>query len=309
MRIGKCMQKTFLLLSAHSRHLVVSSLTVTLMGLAMGRAAVTHDFSGGSGTSDSTQFVGTAGNGWTNAFTASTENASVSNSIISTSPMIAGGGDYLQRTVTGGASAGNRRSVLYRTYGSSGDLDTTQAHTISFLWRADSVGSGFNSTADYFMLFGNSGAPNLDSSANTSWLIRYQGASQGGAGDIVGGKFAVYDGTRTGGTMLDATLFADTGMAVSVGTVYQFTIQTDPVTANWSVNIQEVGGSNSYQSSTLGWRNAANNTSTTIGWGAKPSATDEAFTFSLDNISVVPEPGTAILGAFGALLLIRRKRD
>lgn len=266
---------------------------------------MTHDFSGGSGTSDSTQFAGTAGNGWTNAFTGSTENASVSNSIISTLPMIAGGGDYLQRTVTAGSS-GNRRSVLYRTYGSSGELNVSQAHTISFLWRADSVGSGFNNTADYFMLFGNSGAPNFDSSASTSWLIRYQGASQGG---IVGGKFAVYDGTRTGGTTLDANLFEDTQLSVIVGAVYQFTIQTDPVNANWSVNIQEVGGSGSYQSSTLGWRNAANTTSNTIGWGAKPSATDEAFTFSLDNISVVPEPGTAILGAFGALLLFRRKRD
>ena len=266
---------------------------------------MTHDFSGGSGTSDSTQFVGTAGNGWTGAFAAATENASVSNSIISTTPMIAGGGDYLQRTVTAG-NTGNRRSVLYRTYGSAGDLDATQAHTISFLWRADSVGSGFNSTADYFMLFGNNGVPSNDSSANTSWFIRYQGANQGG---IVGGNFAVYNGNRGSNTALDTNLFVNTGMAVSVGSVYQFIIQTNPVTADWSVNIQEVGGTGSYQSSTLGWRSAANNTSTTIGWGAKPSATDEVFTFSLDNISVVPEPGTAILGAFGALLLVRRKRD
>lgn len=53
-------------------------------------------------------------------------------------------------------------------------------HVISFLWRADDFGTGFNTGSDYLTLFGHTGAPGNDTSAATSWFIRIPGANQGG---------------------------------------------------------------------------------------------------------------------------------
>src|SRR5690606_11521498 len=151
------------------------------------------------------------------------------------------------------------------------DFNSTVAHTISYQWRADEVSAAFNSTGDYFAMFG--GLVSSDSGATASWMIRYQPANEGG---LVGGYFAVYNGDRGANTVYSSANWVNTGVAVSVGTAYQFVISNDPVTASWSVNISPVGGGTSYQSPELGWRRAAGTGADVVAWGAKVSAVGES---------------------------------
>jgi hypothetical protein len=281
---------------------LIGSIALTIPGFA----AVVHDFSGGDGSSNPTQYVGTGGNGWVAAFGGQQENASINAQIRNAAPLSAGGGNYLQRSVTGlTGSEGNttRRSAVYRRYSSYGDLNTSVAHTISYQWRADEIGSGFNSTGDYFMMFG--GNVSSDTGAGSSWMIRYQAASEGG---LVGGKFAVYNGNRGESTAYNQLNWVNTDVVVKLGTAYQFVIVNDPVTANWSVSISEVGGPVLYERADLGWRAAANQNANVLSWGAKVTAVDEKLTYSVDSIIIVPEPASTALGALGSLLLFRRKR-
>ncbi len=267
-------------------------------------ASIVHNFSGGEGTANPDQFAGTAGNGWTTAFRGATDNASINVAVVNTSPLAPGAGNYLSRQITG-TGTGSKRSTISRNYGDNGTFDADSSHTITFLWRADDMGT-FTTTTDYFTLFGRDGATSGDTNGDVTWFLRLPGANDG---DAIGGNFNVYNGNRGSNTNFDTGLFEDTGVTVVAGTTYSFTVVSDPSTADWSVGIQEVGGSASFQSGTLGWRRGSGATlDHQIGFGSRVSADAESSTFSVDEIMIVPEPSAALLGLLGALTLLRRKR-
>jgi hypothetical protein len=292
----------------HRAHfLVLSPVCFCMMSSCL--AAVVHDFSGGDGTSNSTQYVGRAGGGWTGPFTGASENISTSYVVGNSNPLTPGGGNYLQRTYVGTDAGTTRRGTVFRRYGSNGDFDATKAHTVSFVWRADEVGSGFTSTGDYFMMFGSTGTPGSDTGVTSTWMIRYQAANEGGANALVGGNFALYNGNRGTDTTYLASNWVNSGIPVVVGTSYLFTILNDPADGGWSASIKELGGSASFQSQELGWRAAPGTTSFSVAWGAKVTGVGESLTMSLDDILIVPEPTSpALLALGGVLLTVLRRR-
>jgi hypothetical protein len=287
-------------------HFLTSLVCFSMVGTSF--AAVVHNFSGGEGNSNSTQYAGSSGNGWKGPFIGSPENITTSFVVGDANPLTPGGGKYLRRSYVGGAAEGNRRGTVHRSYESYGDFDVTKAHTISFVWRADEIGSNFTSTGDYFMMFGSTGAPGSDTGPTSSWMIRYQAASEGGANALVGGNFALYNGNRGTNTTYVAANWVNSGIPVVVGTSYLFTILNDPTTGGWSASIRELGGTASFQSQELGWRAAPSTTSFSVAWGAKVTGVGETFTMSLDDISIVPEPTSSALFGLGAILLTVRRR-
>ena len=267
-------------------------------------ASIVHDFSGGEGTANPDQFAGTAGNGWTTAFRGNSENVNVNASVVSTTPLAPGTGDYLSRQITS-TNGSTSRSTISRNYGDNGTFDADSSHTITFLWRADDMGT-FTTTTDYFTMFGRDGGTANDTNGDVTWFLRLPGANDG---DAIGGNFNVYNGNSGSNTAFDTNLFEDTGITAVAGTTYSFTVVSDPSTAKWSVGIQEVGGSESFQSGELGWRRGSGAAlDHQIGFGSRVSGATESSTFSVDEIMIVPEPSAALLGLLGALTLLRRKR-
>lgn len=273
---------------------------------------VFNDFTGASGNQNTNfnQYVGTSGGGWSIPWQGSTSNATISAGVTSANPLAPGTGPYLARTVTGTADGGdNKRSVMYRRYEAFNGFNPDSTHVISFLWRADDFGTGFNTSSDYLTLFGHTGNPGNDTSADTSWFIRIPGADQGG---LAAGNFNLYDGNRGANTAFNANLFVDTGIEVVAGQTYQFTIVNDPLFGDWQVTIDDLNG-NAYQSDTLGWRRAPfqpgiNTNATTLGFGARMSGAGQARSFSIDSIAITPEPSRALLAAVGLLLVLAARR-
>lgn len=100
-------------------------------------------------------------------------------------------------------------------------------------------------------------------------------------------------------------------MAVTAGTVYFFTINTDPQTQTYNVTI--FNGTNTYTSPSLGWRSAATQEGAFLHFTVKDTTAGTINTvgFSVDGISLtqVPEPAmVALLTGICALAIIGGSR-
>ncbi|MBC8125867.1 MAG: PEP-CTERM sorting domain-containing protein [Gloeobacteraceae cyanobacterium ES-bin-144] len=94
-------------------------------------------------------------------------------------------------------------------------------------------------------------------------------------------------------------------MLLSAGTTYRFTITSDPTTKKYSGSIYN--GATTVNWSNLGWRSAA--ASDKLGFNQKVDSGSDVISYSLDNIRIVPEPGSlALLGMAVLPVLLRRRR-
>jgi len=255
------------------------------------------NFSGGNGTSSSDQFVGTAGNGWVNAWQSQTNGTAIANSGTVTTGLF-GPSNYLRDTVTrdpsgaAGRSAGVTRSFSLDS--GAGGINTSANYTISFDWRMNSSASS-NWTLDtnhYFYFFG--------SDVQTSSIS-----------STVADSFRVW----TRGTAFRATNNAGgdaaiSGITLAYDTTYSITLTLTPTA--WDVSIFD--GTNTGAVSS---RNYSSVDSGIADWlnftaygGAAANAAGETLVWGLDNlqISQVPEPATYVLFGLGAAFLACRSR-
>ncbi|MBN8709358.1 MAG: hypothetical protein J0I10_08255 [Verrucomicrobia bacterium] len=249
------------------------------------RAAVIANFTEGNGSTLPDQYVGAAGAGWTTAWT-NTNATVLTGNVTNTSPL-SGGGNYLSLALTQGAG-----SVTYinRTW-SNTEVPYTGGVTLSWSFRLDSPITSFNAQADVLHFYDGLGGA-------ASFLISGFGATTGTAS---GQTWAFYNGNRDGAAW-NGNNYVNTGISITTGTMYTFSVTLDPSTRSWTGTVSN--GTSSYTSSALGFRTSAYSANGTFILGMQESVSSKNLTASFDSLSIVPENQTSALAAFGFGLML-----
>ncbi len=301
---------------SRTRNIALLATSLILAATAQGSGVLPLGFDGGGSSADPVTgqidaYTGTAGQGWVGGWATTTSNSSITAQVLNTNPLLVGSGNYLQATVqkTGGSTA---RSLIRREYTSVGDFDATAPHSVSFLYRFDSdtppsrsinINDGTGS-----------GGATL-AAGNVTWAI---------AGAVYGDHFQW--GFNTGnGFQNERPVDPDlSGVYIVSGDVYAFTVDIRPTDQEYRVSVENLSfsgapeqGLSAYTSEWLSWDNDDTAISGIYGrlrfaaaFGG--SSNDQSATFSIDNISVIPEAGHLAL-AFGVAVLtvvvLRQKRS
>lgn len=263
------------------------ALATMAMCVRVNADVLTLDFAGGNGTTSVDQYTGIAGSGWKTAWTnaAGTSISSYSGTVTNATPLYVGGDNYLSLNFSVTGTNTTNQWIRTSRQVDSTAINLSSAVTYKFTLRPDSTVSGSN---EYFTIFSATAATNFTGGTDT-WKISADG-----------GGWNVYDGTTAIG-------MGKIGALNLSGTDYQFTIFSDPTTQNWTVTINNLTNGTSTTSGTLAWRSKG--TSTTedsfINIVSGSGSTSAAmFGYSLDNLSVIPEPVTAALVMAGGLVLL-----
>jgi len=275
-------------------------LSTALIGIVgQGHAAILANFTGGNGTSLVDQYQGIAGAGWDAGW--GTSGVTVPTATVANGSPINGSGNYLNVTYSATTDG-----ALGRDFTGTGGLgvDIAQPVTFTLDLRVNTL-TGFNSNTDYLSVHAtnnNDGASMFNVSGLSSFIIRAYGASPS-VGENAN-EWLLYNGASDGATF-NTDNFVNSGMALASGTTYQFIITSDPTTKKYSGSINN--GTTSVNWSNLGWRSVA--ASDKLGFNERVSAGSDLISYSLDNISIVPEPGSlALLGMAALPVLLRRRR-
>lgn len=269
------------------------ALVLGLTATAINASVLTLDFADGAGTTSVDQFAGVAGSGWKTGWTNSigSSTSSYSGTVTNATPLYVGGDNYLSLTFSvTGANTTNQWLRTSRQIDSAA-INLSSALTYSFTLRPDSIVSGSN---EYFTIFSATAATNFTGGTDT-WKITADG-----------GGWHAY----SGGTIVD---LGKVGASALLGTDYQFIVYSDPTSQTWALTINNLTNGTSTSSGTMVWRSTATTENSFInivsGSGSTSAAT---FGYSLDNISIVPEPVTTALLAisgFGWVALRVRRRS
>ena len=146
-------------------------------------------------------------------------------------------------------------------------------------------------------------APQAISSSASSFTVR---VNHDDDSTLTAGMWSLYDGVPTD---TDFYHFIDTGIAVQQGTTYSFLLTVRPADREYDATIS--WDSNSQTFSDLGFRTTATTTPAYLGFGADVTAGSGNMIYSIDNVRIIPEPGTmllALLTLFALPMMGRRRR-
>ncbi len=288
-----------------------------MAGALTSQAAIIADFSGGEGTTSANQYRGTAGEGWTAGWSfrtgsgGSTETPSTTViKVENTAPLTPGGGNYLKVAYQRYIASGSNRAGVARPFATSGEtgVDVTQAYTISFDFRVDSL-TGWDLNTDQ-IAFSSESTTTIGSFASTApWALWLRADEPG---------WQVRNGNGAGGgSFLD---FADIGLdTIEIGAVYSITVEMDPLAGKYDLTISV--GNKIYRASQLnggewlgfGGSGAQAAASNVLQFRATMSGVGDEVSWSMDNIRVasIPEPGSVALGLgglAGVFWMLRRRK-
>jgi hypothetical protein len=263
--------------------LIVAAMTVLLTG----------SLSAASANFDTDTFPSAAGNGWSGAWTL-TSNAGIGRTaaIQSSSALSSGSGNYLETVITNnGTNTGARAGTLFRQL-DSGSIDLTSIFTVSFDFRsADAV----NTNGPFSII--QSSASKLGRTGADTWSVYLKSD----------GNWYALNGNKAGGGTESLLL------AYSANTTYHFSVTVDSTTRSYSISATAIGGSSATLSN-LGFRTSDTSAGSFLNFVATSSSTstdgsDKVInTFDIDNVlvtSAIPEPANiALLAGLGALGLI-----
>lgn len=170
---------------------------------------------------------------------------------------------------------------------------------MSFDFRVESL-TGWSSSGDQFAFSPESTSTLGAFGADAPWTLWYR-ADQG---------WVVSQMTGAG---LKNLLFSNAGMdvALTINMVYSIKVEVDPLSNKYELTI--TAGSNTYKASDLNggqWlelRSAPSNTTNYLHFRVTADGAADAALFSLDNIKVVPEPGSYALLLSAAMVLAKLK--
>ena len=126
------------------------------------------------------------------------------------------------------------------------------------------------------------------------------------------GKWALYNGVR-GSTGNNTSNYVDSGVTVTQGDVYHFTVNLNPAARTYTLTIADTTAGTSFTSGTENFRTDNTTLQNALVFNDNDSGNGgTALSYSLDNISVVPEPSTWVSSlvavALGAGVYLRRLR-
>jgi len=271
----------------------------SLVPTSQAQADALADFSGGVGTaSASTQFTGTAGEGWSTAWNTVETNTTITTNVLNSTPIFATD-NYLSVNVDAGASA-SRRSALNRGLE---DVNVSSGHTISFSLRPDSL-TGFDATGDFLGIFSSASAvTGSTSSSSQTWGIIIDGSSK---------KIAFRDGENNGAAATGVS-YIETGLNLTAGVTYDFTLSIDVENSQWQGTVTS-SASESYVSETMSFRNTSGGLGNFTNFNTLMNSDSDDWTYSLNGLEVaaIPEPTTAgimiLLSSLIATSCLRRRK-
>jgi hypothetical protein len=277
--------------------LVLTALSLGTAGFS-NAATVSAGFDGGNGTVSPDQYAGTSGAGWDTAWGAT--GATAPTGTVTNASPVNGGGNYL--SVSTSFNSDNAIGREFDNTGASGGFTTgIETLTLTFDVRIDTL-TGWNSASDYLTLHAaNSTGGTYNVSAASSFIIRAFGASPAAGKNA--NEWLLYSGTSDGGGY-SAANFVNSGMALTSGSTYTFSITNDPIAKKYSGSI--FNGTTTVTWSNLGWR--ATTASDRFAINSRVNVGTDVLAYSLDNLTIVPEPTASSLALLTGLALLTRRR-
>lgn len=302
-----------------TRTLILSLLSMALAASLQAQTASETFESYGVGNDLSTPLNG--GTGWSGSWVTATGGGTLTPSgvVSDTTPLASGANQYLAVNLSNSSSG--------QPMGIGRQLSTlpTGLFTVSFLWRADDVGAGFNASNDRFEFFSADSAADVHSAsvggadaAHTSpYLFGVFGANRGNATAL---NFAVYNPpTQGGNSSFNANNYYDLGalaaggdgttLTLTAGVTYDVSITVHEANLTWDLSVSD--GTTTAFSDGLNWWGTS--TQPFVAFGSRADTADETRSFSFDNVEValVPEPGSLALLTLGGMMVLpflRRRR-
>jgi len=265
--------------------------TVFLISASMAIPAgadIVANFDGGNTSGVVDAYPGMSGAGWIDAWQTDVTRASMaSTQVQATTPLSPGGGRYLDVSIDmdGTVSGTNYgQGCVARTYDDYlGGFGAGDPHTIEFQVRIDESLANFTSTNDRYYFFDN---PTFASgtSADNTWSIYAFGANYGTS---QAKKWAFYNGLQDGGGFSEYRL-VNTGMTLTTGVTYTFTISVDPANRQYDASVTD--GLTTSTITDLGFRTSMAQVGRKLHFGGKGNQSTEYRDFSLDAIHI-PDNG------------------
>lgn len=237
----------------------------------MGNPATGTDalnFDGGNDTGLVDAFTGMSGGGWTTPWTVS-PGASGAPTVVNTNPLTASGGNYLQVDLTG-----SDRNVI-RQYGNTPDFNVASNHSISWQWRLDEPFEA-NSQFDRINFFANASPSSSSTTSTNSWTI--------GVAPTLMGHDSWYFYDRQLDNSFGPQNAVNTGMALTPGVTYSFSVDLNPVAGTYDASISD--GVHQFTAEDLNFRSPSLS-STYLHFGGKVSnGSSDALSYSLDSVAI-----------------------
>jgi len=296
----------FSLLPVRMRRMALLPAAACLIALggAPAQATIIADFSGGNGEAQANQYTGKAGDGWLGAWNARIgQNATNTFSVLNTNPF-GSGGNYLNIIYSKTASGGSNRGGVSRAFATvgAGSVDVTKQYSIAFDFRVESL-TGWSGSGDQFVFSSESTTTIGSIGSELPWSLTIRGDN----------GFAVTNGNGTGS--ISNLNFSSLGLtALAANTVYSVNVTIDPLHNGYDLTITR--GGTTYRASDLnggkllGFRtNATAANANVLQFRNIMDGATDATTWSLDNIAVIPEPGSVALVLGGALCFAWKLRQ
>ncbi len=273
-----------------------SALLIFMLGAAgsVSAAPIVADFTNGNTTAFPDGYVGSIGAGWSSAWSSGGNRLSGASGTVTNTNPLNGGGNYLFATLSttsGTTGTGNAQGTVQRQIdtGAGSFVDISQPITISFDFRPE---TNLTSVQNY-TIFGSTSNFKGTGPVNT-WII----SGNSGTGNWTFGNASA----------------VNTGISVVMGTVYSFTLVIDPTTQSYLASITD--GISSFTTGTaVSFRNVdAVDAGQYINFGGKINngGANGSIAFSLDNLTIVPEPSTVALFGMASVTIglaaMRRRR-
>lgn len=284
---------------------------------------VSADFTAGITTTEVDGYAGMAGDGWTTAWSEWKSGSATKTMTLRTpidgTELKSGLGNYLE--VIGGQNGSGTGSFTvgrsFKTVDKT-PIDWTKEHTIRFTVRIDEdvdAEGAFTNVEERYQFYERanlSGVPD----ATSTFVI--SGISKSTAGTVfpagVAGEWTFFDGLGTGSWDTSAERHFNTDVALHTGHVYDFEVVVKPETQSYDAAVRDFTADGSWvRAYNLGWRTSATEIPTYLVFAGRDgqTATDNDLRkYSLDAITIVPEPSTflMLMGVLAAMSVATRGR-
>jgi len=260
------------------RRLALAAVASFCLEAPLHATTITANFTGGNSSTVADAYTGTTGGGWLAGWRATDDSSTAFANTATTANPLNGSGSHLAATLNYNGTATFGSGAVGRKFDPA-VVSSGSPYTVTFDLRLDSA---LANGSDKLVIFGDvsSGYAFSTGAANTFCILgNYNSGSP---------TWYVLDGSRdgSGGTT------SSTGIALTQGTVYHFTVNVDPATRSWTVLVDN--GSASYQSPSLGFRAAPSaDGGNAVYFGASVRSTTGAVAYSVDNVAVAPTGATA----------------